>query len=249
MTHAPGATMTDLVSPFVVTCEHASNAVPKDGPSLGVPRPLLQSHSAWDPGARDVAQQLALRLNGALELGRYTRLLVDLNRSAHNREAVVPAVCYGVDVPGNQGLTEQQREERIRNYHHPYREAVGAHVARSIDRFGRCVMISVHSFTPALDPDNRRFDVGVMYDPSMPWEEAAVDRLEHSLAAHGRSSERNRPYDGQADSVLSGFRSKWPGPAFLGIELEINQALINGHDWITPLTDALVEGLLEPRIH
>ena len=236
--------MADAPNPLVITCEHASNHVPTDGLVLGVPEALLRSHAAWDPGAREVATSLARAFDCPLELGRYTRLLVDLNRSPDNLEQAVPALCYGVAVPANEGLTSDERRTRLQTYHAPYRVAVNAHVERAVETFGRCLTVSVHSFTPHLDPDNRRFDIGLMVDSDRAWEVDLAHRLIETLARHGRSSALNRPYDGKADSILSGFRERWQSPVFLGIELEINQALMVG-DWVTPLSEAFVEGIGE----
>jgi len=235
---------TDMpANPFVVTCEHASNAVPTDDLVLGVPDDLLQTHAAWDPGARELARELARRLDAPVEIGRYTRLLVDLNRSPDNLPEAVPAVCYGVAVPANQGLSDQQRRERLLTYHAPYRAAVAAHVERAMASAGRCLTVSVHSFTPTLDPENRRFDVGVMYHDDRPWEVELADRLIASLAKRGRTSARNRPYEGKADSILSGFRLRWGTPVFTGVEIEINQGIMTG-PWVEEIAEALVEALV-----
>lgn len=239
-------TMQDPSSPFVVTCEHASNAVP-DSVSLGVPEPLLHTHSAWDPGARQVAEALGRRLLAPVELGRYSRLLVDLNRSSDNGHEVIPAVCYGVEVPANRDISESDRERRLRLFHAPYRAAVQAHIERALAACGRCVMISVHSFTPELDPLNRRFDVGIMFDRSIPAETKVVQALERALKQRGLTFARNRPYDGQDDSVLTGYRRRWQPPEFLGIEIEINQGLIDGESWFQAPADAIAAGVIDAR--
>jgi predicted N-formylglutamate amidohydrolase len=97
---------------IVVTCEHASHALPSQFASLGVSEPVLACHVAWDPGAALIARALSARLAAPCELGEYSRLLVDLNRSADN-PSVVPAVAFGVPVPDNQNLSAAEIGHRI----------------------------------------------------------------------------------------------------------------------------------------
>ncbi len=236
--------MSRLDRAFVVTCEHASHAVPEGERDLGVPPEVLTTHAAWDPGARDVAERVSQALGAPLVAGRFTRLFVDLNRSPSNTAEVIPAACYGVHVPANLQLAPTERAERLRTYHAPYRAEIGAHIEHHMRRRGRCLVLSVHSFTPEIDPDQRRFDVGIMFDRGLAWEARAVGAMEGVLARHGRTSRRNLPYDGQDDSVLTEFRNRWPGPRFIGIEVELNQRMMAGAGWAEGIADALAESVI-----
>ena len=65
----------------LVTCEHASNRLPARYRRLGLPASRLDEHIAWDRGAAILARHVAQRIGAPLHLGRWSRLLVDLNRS------------------------------------------------------------------------------------------------------------------------------------------------------------------------
>ena len=188
----------------VVTCEHASRALPR-GVHLGVSERVLRSHVAWDPGAFELASALARRLGSPVHRGRYSRLWIDLNRSAHHPK-LIPAVAFGVPVPGNRGLGPHERRRRIARYWAPYRSRVEAAVARAIERAGRCAHFSVHTFTPNLDGRARRADVGLLYDPSRRWERAMALALRRRLREAGLTVRMNYPYRGTADGLTTSCR-------------------------------------------
>ena len=78
---------------LVITCEHGGNHIP------AVYRPLfegqdaaLQSHRGFDAGALKMAQTLAEAFGAPLVSATVSRLLVDLNRSTHNRTLHAEAV-------------------------------------------------------------------------------------------------------------------------------------------------------------
>ena len=51
---------------YVLCADHATSAVPAGLGGLGLPEAVLAGHIAWDPGALDVARDLARRLDAAL---------------------------------------------------------------------------------------------------------------------------------------------------------------------------------------
>src|SRR5690606_16514971 len=76
---------------FVVTCEHASRAVPSGmRRALAGARDLLPTHRGWDPGALPFAEALARALDAPLVAGKVSRLVIDLNRSPHNPRRFSP---------------------------------------------------------------------------------------------------------------------------------------------------------------
>src|SRR5262249_32629524 len=97
----------------IVTCEHASNRVPSAYGTLGLARRRLQEHIAWDPGAAIMARLLAWRIGCPLHLGRWSRLLVDLNRTAGHPKWMAPS-SFGVVVPANLDLPADEVERRRR---------------------------------------------------------------------------------------------------------------------------------------
>jgi predicted N-formylglutamate amidohydrolase len=73
------------LSRLLITCEHASAAL-LPGMEAGAPRveALLRTHWALDIGIWDVARIVSRRLDATAVGGRYTRLVVDLNRDPND---------------------------------------------------------------------------------------------------------------------------------------------------------------------
>jgi predicted N-formylglutamate amidohydrolase len=98
-------------SPIVLACEHAGRRIPKRLGSLGLSAKELDRHIAYDIGAEGVARRLADMLDSPLVLQRYSRLVYDCNRPPESPSAM-PTISELTSIPGNQGLTAVQREER-----------------------------------------------------------------------------------------------------------------------------------------
>ena len=71
----------------LIVCEHAGQEIPIILNSLGLHQAERNLHIAFDIGAAQVATLLSEKLNCALILQRYSRLVIDCNRprEAHNR--------------------------------------------------------------------------------------------------------------------------------------------------------------------
>lgn len=212
---------------LLVTCEHASGALP-DGADLGLSAEVLASHVSMDRGAATIARELA-RLTGApLHVGRYSRLWVDLNRREGN-PAVILAETYGLRVPGNERLTDEEREARIAAVHRPYREAALAD-ARRLAAEGHCLHLSMHSFDPSLDPEGRAFDCGVLFDLERTPERELARALAEQLRSRGDDVRLNEPYHGVPEGLTSWLRERLPKERYSGIEVEASQGWMDGPD-------------------
>lgn len=202
--------------PVVLSCEHASRSVPRAWRTLfRGRRALLASHRGWDPGALALARVLARALSAPLFAARVTRLLVDCNRSpGHPRRfselsRLAPRAA---------------REALLERYYHPYRELVYEAAARALSERGAVLHLSVHTFTPVLDGVRRAMDVGLLYDPARTAERTFCMQLRQRIQAclPDVALRRNAPYRGTADSLVASLRESL-GPAYLGVELEVNQ--------------------------
>ncbi len=201
----------------LVTCEHASFAVPPEI-ELGVSDDVLRTHVSYDRGAKEIAEALARELGAPLHLGAHTRLLVDLNRMEEN-PALIAAETYGVVVPGNVGLGRAAREARIARWHRPYRYAARAD-AMALAASGGCLHLSMHSFDPSLDPDARCFDAGVLFDPSREPERTIAEQLARGLRERGWDTRENEPYTGTPEGLTSWLRAQIDPERYVGIEIE-----------------------------
>ncbi len=208
---------------LLVTCEHASPAVPKELADLGLPRAVLRSHRSWDPGALGIAEAIARTFAVPLHRGLWSRLVADLNRSEDHARVVAERVD-GRPVPGNQ-LDAAALAQRLRTYWRPYRQQAETAITAAARSTG-VLHLSVHSFTPKLGGVERRNDIGLLCDPQRPLEVAFCDALKKELVARGLSVRRNFPYFGNTDGFTTHLRARLPVRRYLGIEIECNQRLV-----------------------
>lgn len=207
----------DVGAQLVLTCEHASARVPRDlEPLFARAAEILATHRAYDAGALDVARQLARQLGAPLVAGGTTRLVVDLNRSRHN-----PRLFSRF----TRRLAPAARAALIARLHAPHWQRV----ERVLDDAARpTVHVAVHSFTPKLGRDRRDFEIGLLYDPRRARERALALRLRDALAAREPALRirRNAPYRGTSDGLTTAQRRLRPATDYLGLELELNQAIL-----------------------
>jgi predicted N-formylglutamate amidohydrolase len=211
---------------LLLTCEHAVNTVPERWQHLYRGNPeVLATHRGWDPGAAELAQYLARGLSAPCVMARVSRLLLDHNRSPQNRSLWSE---YSRDLPA------ADKALLLDEFYHPFREQTGRCIAGRHAVGERVVHISVHSFTPVLDGKVRNLDIGLLYDTARP-EEASFVRTWKSrlVASHsGRKVRFNIPYRGRSDCHGRTYRGIYDSKDYIGIELEINQALLaDGQEW------------------
>jgi hypothetical protein len=88
--------------------------------------------------------------------------------------------------------------------------------------------------------------VGLLYHPARRGESELCARWKVSLAtlAPELRVRRNYPYAGRGDGLTSHLRMRFPPHVYVGIELEVNQAIVlaGGRGWIA-LRRALADSL------
>lgn len=220
-----------------MSCEHATSAVPAAW-NPGVCDDILQSQASWDPGALDIARALAAQLDAPLLAGTYSRMFVDLNRAMDHAD-VVPRHSYGADVPGNVGLDAAAIKARVAEHHTPYWTAVAEAVDASLHRGRACVHLSSHSFCPQLDPTQRDFDIGVLFDPAYEFEAEVATMLLTELAAAGLTVRPNAPYTGSGPALVTSLRAARTAYRYAGIEIETSHALVRQPQGCTRVANAL----------
>lgn len=153
----------DNDSPLLFVCDHASNALPPAYDQLGLDKQTLSQHIAWDIGALGIARKLSSRFQSTLVSGVYSRLLVDLNRFPGD-PGWIPESSDGIAIPANQNLSESQRKARADRYFWPYQQAISREVEKINARTQTPIIISIHSFTPALtDGKQRPWHIGILW--------------------------------------------------------------------------------------
>ncbi len=201
---------------WVVTCEHASNAVPPKYEHL-IPESCLSTHRGFDIGAEKYAQVLAKEISGKVFLGLYTRLLVDLNRSETNPHLYSEYT---------QTLPISEKKKLLKLYYKPFRKRVFDYIAREIKAGNSVIHLSCHSFTPELHGKVREMDVGILYDPHRSKEKAFAEKSKTELQkATSLAVRLNAPYRGTSDGHTTSLRLSFSQQQYIGIEIEINQRL------------------------
>lgn len=205
---------------LVLSCEHASNAIPRRYSGWfqsSEARAALQSHRGSDPKARPFARKLGAAFECTCIEGEVSRLLIDLNRSAHHPD---------VFSEFSRGLGDAERRSLISRYHEPFRAAVRLQIDAQLALRRRVLHLSVHSFTPVLNGQVRNADVGLLYDPQRHHEARLCKQWarELSAAVSGLRVRRNYPYRGTADGHTTALRRLYDPDTYVGIELELNQA-------------------------
>lgn len=231
---------------ILLSCEHASRAVPRAmlqhfrSPSL---RGALTSHRGWDLGAAGVARALARELHAPLHEGSHTRLLADLNRSAHHPRVLGPWA---------RELRGVERRTVLSRWHAPWRRAFAARLNAALAGGRSALHLSIHSFTPILNGERRTMHVGLLYDPSRSGERAlavALRRELHRLRPDLQVA-LNRPYHGCADGHVTALRRAHGPRNYLGMELETRNDLLRtatAQREFGLLYAAAVRGALSPR--
>lgn len=181
----------DGSSPYLLLCEHASNRIPRALGDLGLPLTERQRHIAWDIGVSALSQHLSATLDAPLFMANYSRLVIDCNRPLHV-PSLIPEASETTAVPGNAGLSEAERQQRIDTLFHPFAGAVSRRLDQRRQQGLRTIIIGVHSFTPVYFGKQRPWHAGVLYGEAKAFGRAIIDRL---AADPALCIGDNQPYD------------------------------------------------------
>ena len=222
---------------LLLLADHASAAIPP-GIDLGVPASLLREHIAIDIGVAPLARALCEALGCAGILGAVSRLVIDLNRE-EDAPGLVPTSSDGHSIPGNEAIEATGRQHRIERLWRPYHD----HIADMIRNSQPKMLISLHSFTPALRvvAAPRPWEVGVLYNEDERAARLAIPLLE----AAGVITGDNQPYSGKLLNATMNRHGEANGIPYLG--LEVRQDLIGDADGVERWSAKLAPIILETR--
>ena len=208
---------------ILVVADHAGWDVPPDM-DLGLPAARFGEHIAQDIGTMAVAELMAAREGTAAFVGRYSRLVCDLNRD-EDAPCLVPVESDGVDIPGNapngalddtlgDAPEDAGRAVRLARFHRPYH----ARLAALLEEAAPALILSLHSFTPALAsrPEVARpWQVGVLYNQ----DDRLARRAIPLLAAEGLMVGDQQPYSGRDLNYTMNRHAEAEGRPYLGVEI------------------------------
>ena len=206
----------DRPEKWLVTCDHATNAVPPGIETLGLSASDMQRHIAFDPGAFEVAQELGQLLNAPVIGANFSRLVIDPNRGGDD-PTLLMKLYDGTLIPGNRHADAAEVARRKALCYDPYDRAMARLAARP-----GTIIVSIHSFTPQLRGRAKRpWQIGILY--------AHDTRIAHPLMDSMRRNKDlcvgdNEPYRGHlpGDAIdRHGLRHKRPN-----VLIELRQDLI-----------------------
>ena len=229
--------------------DHVSNAIPLAMGNLGLAPEVLRQHVAYDIGTDKLIRHLAQYLDAPAVLAGYSRLIVDLNRSLEDPTAF-PEVSDNIPIPGNQGLSREDKALRISSIYKPYRVAIDEMLNAFRSRGITPALIAIHSFTPAMAGVWRPWHVGLLWDkdPRIP------KPLLKRLRAHpeGFNIGDNQPYSGKhpADYTIDHHAETNGLPH---VSIEVRQDLIDddagAERWAEILHQALAGILADDQLY
>ena len=208
---------------FVFTSEHGGNIIPEKYQSSFVnANAALNSHRGIDYGSQDLFL-FCKSLSDFSKSNTVSRLLIELNRSKHHPKLFSEF---------SDSFKIEDKAVLISEFYDPYRDNVEAEILRLIKKGEEVIHISFHSFTPVLNGDIRKTDIGILYDPSRKAEKSFSGQLKQNLKAElpDFRIRYNYPYLGTADGFTTYLRNKFP-ENYAGIELEINQKFVENENY------------------
>lgn len=202
---------------LIITCEHAGNEVPEEYSHLFQESPeALETHRGIDIGALELTNTIAEKMEHEAYLHTVTRLLVDLNRSVHS-----PSLFSEF----TREVSLDVREEIFEKYYRPHRKKVQEEIEDIISDGNQAIHIGVHTFTPIWKNQERKVDVGFLFDPRRKKEQDFCWLWRHELqqCSTDLRLKMNEPYRGTMDGFTTYLRRQYSAQNYLGMEIEVNQ--------------------------
>jgi predicted N-formylglutamate amidohydrolase len=225
-------------SALLLLCDHASNALPPEYGSLGLPPQELGRHIGWDIGAADVTRRLAARLGAPAVLTTYSRLLIDPNRGADD-PTLVMRISDGALVPGNARIDTAEIARRTERYHRPYHAAIADRLDRTLARGVVPIVFSVHSFTPVWRGQRRPWHLAFLWDRDP---RVAKAMIEHFRRDPSLIVGDNEPYDGclEGDTLYRHATAR----GLPHVLVELRQDLVSTEEGVAAWADRLALALM-----
>lgn len=169
---------------------------------------MKDTHWAIDIGALKLSKRLAKQLKCPLIHAKYSRLLVDVNRSYYS-ESVIRKKCGSKIVELNKNVDIEKKMEIFSKYHVSYYTGM----RDMLNNFNHKIAFSIHSFTKVYDTahgeETRDLEIGIL---NLHHRNQA-EYMEQKLKEKGYIVKINEPYnahlfEGQCENSLTRFGNK-----------------------------------------
>ena len=181
----------NLINHIVFICDHASNHIPRKYGKLGISNSDLESHIAFDIGAKNLTINLTKKLKQSYFLSNFSRLLIDPNRKKTDKELITER-SFGVEITKNLHISAEEREHRINFFYNHYHKNLGNFVEKKIHKYKKVFLVSIHSFTKKSKNLNRGIEIGLLWNKTM----GLLLPIQRNLKDNKIHFGRNYPYSG-----------------------------------------------------
>lgn len=177
-------------TPILLVCEHAGNYIPRSYNNLGLGKTEINSHIAWDIGAKRLTLRLAETLSATSILHKVSRLVVDCNRHPSSSD-IIPTRVANIDIPGNMNLSTSDFKDRLESFFYPFHGCLQQMVRSRLALGMKPIVVPIHSFTRTLAGRERDFDIGILFEAKT----ASVTEVTNYVRAHSPfACKENQPY-------------------------------------------------------
>jgi predicted N-formylglutamate amidohydrolase len=193
---------------------------------------LVGTHWAYDLGAADLTRELAGAVGAGAVLSRFSRLLIDPNRSPTAPD-LFRKIAEGRSVALNHDVDGEERDLRF-----AMSNAYHAAVDHALVSDPATLILSIHSFTPVYEGTPRAVELGILFDE----ETELAERFHQAFLEAGFAAMLNEPYSGKFGLMYAVDRhAKQHGRRAL--ELEVRQDLA-----CDPAARRRIVAVLEPLL-
>jgi predicted N-formylglutamate amidohydrolase len=232
----------------LLIADHAGRAIPRRLGRLGLDEAALARHIAWDIGIEATTRALSALLDAPAAIAGYSRLVIDCNRRLDDPTSIAQE-SDRIPVPGNRGLSAEDRKARAEAIFRPYHAAVAEVIARKRNEGPDPAILSLHSFTPQMNGFARPWHIGILWnrDPRLP-----VPLMARLLQEKGVVVGDNEPYSGKDEHGYSTIAHAEAQGLPHGL-IEMRQDLIGDAAgvarWAEVLTRVLRDVLADERVY
>ncbi|CNH98362.1 MULTISPECIES: N-formylglutamate amidohydrolase [Yersinia] len=212
-------------SPFILLADHAGQRIPTQLGDLGLPAGEIDRHIGWDIGSLATAQLLSQYLDATLIHQRYSRLVIDCNRTPGIASSI-PEISEHTRIVRNIGVTVEEAQARRIEVFQPYHDLITQTLDRRRDSGQPSVIISMHSFTPSFKNSDRPWQIGTLFNRNPDFALQLVALLQQDSSLHVGINEPYAMTD--ATDFTLPFHAEQRQLPYVGIE--IRQDLITEHD-------------------
>lgn len=218
---------------FIFSCEHGGYEIPELYQSYFTgQKAVLQSHRGWDKGALEIGKYISRRADSKLISNSISRLLIECNRTLGHQDLFSEF---------SEKMPDEIKEKLIEEYYLPYRNQIERKIEQHLHHNHQVIHLSFHSFTPVLNGETRKTEIGILFDPENQLEQEYAEAWKASIDEKMDSwrVKFNYPYKGTDDGLTTYFRGKYK-ENYAGLELEVNTKLMDIYpmhqisNWVFP---------------